>query len=37
MVVRADLVSPVPAGARRWAENTITGMIKGLEYAGSVV
>jgi ABC-type Fe3+/spermidine/putrescine transport system ATPase subunit len=36
MVVRADLVRPLAAGAAP-PENRITGTIKGLEYAGSVI
>ena len=35
MVVRADLVRALSAGAE--AKNKITGIIKGLEYAGSVI
>jgi ABC-type Fe3+/spermidine/putrescine transport system ATPase subunit len=35
-VVRADLMRPVMSGAAT-AENTISGVIKGLEYAGSVI
>ena len=36
-VVRADLTRPVPAANANGAENTISGVIKGMEYAGSVV
>jgi len=36
-VVRADLMRPVATSSANSAENTISGVIKGLEYAGSVV
>jgi spermidine/putrescine transport system ATP-binding protein len=36
-VVRADLMRPLPAASANGAENTISGLIKGMEYAGSVV
>jgi hypothetical protein len=36
-VVRADLMRPVPAANANGAENAISGVIKGMEYAGSVV
>jgi ABC-type Fe3+/spermidine/putrescine transport system ATPase subunit len=36
-VVRADLMRPVATPSTNSAENTISGVIKGLEYAGSVV
>jgi spermidine/putrescine transport system ATP-binding protein len=36
-VVRADLMRQVAAPSANSAENTISGVIKGLEYAGSVV
>jgi ABC-type Fe3+/spermidine/putrescine transport system ATPase subunit len=35
--VRADLMRPVATPSTNSAENTISGVIKGLEYAGSVV
>jgi spermidine/putrescine transport system ATP-binding protein len=36
-VVRADLMRPVASAADNGTENTMSGVLKGLEYAGSIV